>query len=173
MVERLTSLFAAILALLSVFGLSALLVASRASITDMPFADEIACMIKDRADCLEPGVAALRREEAELKSKLIDQRREFDMLARGGGVLTASGDLGGYYSAVMAAYVDPANKRGLQVARCSIRRDKSGPDDALLLARMAQGVIEHIAVDPVHRDAPGFTQTDIATARANCPWPNP
>ena len=137
----------------------------------MPFAKEIGCLLRDTPECLDPVVERLRRDISTAQEALDAIEAETAMLEGADAVITSSGDLGGWYASVSTVYDNPRNKAGVRIARCSAARDVGGPDDSLPLARLRNGQIEHMPIDPARRDALGFNAADVQAGLAACPWP--
>ncbi|MEM9761903.1 MAG: hypothetical protein AAF968_05245 [Pseudomonadota bacterium] len=164
MLDRLITALLAMTTLAFVTALIALLIASRAHVEDMPFAAEIQCALGLNVDCLQTELAAIKAQISALEE---DRHRYLSDDA----VQTNSGDLGGFYTYVLTLYDDPDRRLGLRSAVCHAARDIHGPDHDLRIARMTGGRIDVEAIDPALARQIGFSQAEIDTGLAACPWP--
>ena len=172
MTGRLFARAFALISLAAILLLVFLLIASRAAVEDMPFADTIRCYLDRDATCLSEEITVLRREQQEARQHLEQLKAEEQAFLGGNAVHTSSDNLGGWYAEVSVVYDDPHGKTGLKGALCYAARDIVGRDQSLLLARMSEdGRSEKETIDPLLAESLGFSRADIERGLAACPWP--
>lgn len=155
-----------------VLGMSFLLIGSRVSLDDMPFKKEIGCMLNLDVGCLSDDVSALRETRDATLAEIDALQAERDLLEGKGVIRTSSGDLGGFYVVVTAAYDDPIGKSGLRAAHCHAARDTAFRDPEMLLARAINGQIVATGFDQARAIDLGISSADAQRALAACPWPS-